>query len=92
MCLEGCGFHHRASVANQQLHDPLWLERERQRLLAENAALKKSLGAIKKALGIVEIPTRSEPKPWGCEHANECPQMCPCPPGCYCSTRTCKGR
>jgi hypothetical protein len=27
-----------------------------------------------------------------CEHANECPQSCPCAAGCYCKTRTCKAR
>ena len=24
-----------------------------------------------------------------CEHANEAPLVCPCVPGCYCTTRTC---
>ena len=24
-----------------------------------------------------------------CEHANECPHICPCRPDCYCKTRTC---
>jgi hypothetical protein len=28
--------------------------------------------------------------PLMCEHANECPRICPCRPGCYCWTRTCK--
>lgn len=27
-----------------------------------------------------------------CEHANECPSVCPCPPDCYCKTHTCKPR
>lgn len=30
--------------------------------------------------------------PWICEHANENPNVCPCPPNCYCKTRTCKGK
>ena len=25
-----------------------------------------------------------------CAHANEVPQSCPCPPGCYCDDHTCK--
>lgn len=28
--------------------------------------------------------------PMFCEHANECPVSCPCPPNCYCKTHTCK--
>jgi hypothetical protein len=31
-----------------------------------------------------------EGSPVLCEHANECPQTCPCEPGCYCKTHTCK--
>ena len=27
-----------------------------------------------------------------CEHANENPVSCRCPPGCYCMSHTCKGR
>lgn len=27
-----------------------------------------------------------------CEHANEVPQACPCPPDCYCRDHTCKNR
>lgn len=27
-----------------------------------------------------------------CEHANECPQVCPCTSDCYCRSHTCKGR
>jgi hypothetical protein len=27
-----------------------------------------------------------------CEHANENPAICRCPPDCYCQTRTCKDR
>ena len=27
-----------------------------------------------------------------CAHANENPPTCPCSEGCYCSTRTCKGK
>jgi hypothetical protein len=27
-----------------------------------------------------------------CEHANEVPQTCPCPPNCYCKNHTCKNR
>lgn len=26
-----------------------------------------------------------------CEHANECPNVCPCPPDCYCKFHTCAG-
>jgi AAA domain len=26
-----------------------------------------------------------------CEHANEVPVSCPCPPDCYCKTHSCKG-
>ena len=29
--------------------------------------------------------------PLACEHANECPQTCPCGPDCYCRDHTCKG-
>lgn len=25
-----------------------------------------------------------------CEHANEVPQTCPCPPNCYCKNHTCR--
>lgn len=25
-----------------------------------------------------------------CEHANECPAVCPCPDDCYCKDHTCK--
>jgi hypothetical protein len=25
-----------------------------------------------------------------CEHANEVPNVCPCPPDCYCKAHTCK--
>lgn len=25
-----------------------------------------------------------------CEHANEVPHVCPCPPDCYCMTHTCR--
>jgi hypothetical protein len=32
------------------------------------------------------------PSPLLCEHANEVPAACPCPPGCYCRTRSCKRR
>jgi hypothetical protein len=28
--------------------------------------------------------------PWLCEHANENPNVCPCPADCYCKTRTCE--
>lgn len=28
--------------------------------------------------------------PHACIHANEAPQSCPCKPGCYCKTHTCK--
>lgn len=27
-----------------------------------------------------------------CEHANECPYVCPCPEKCYCKFNSCKGR
>jgi hypothetical protein len=27
-----------------------------------------------------------------CEHANENPAICPCPPQCYCQSNTCKNR
>lgn len=27
-----------------------------------------------------------------CEHANEVPHRCPCPPNCYCKTNTCESR
>jgi hypothetical protein len=27
-----------------------------------------------------------------CEHANENPNTCPCPPNCYCKPRTCKSK
>lgn len=30
--------------------------------------------------------------PWCCEHANENPNVCPCPSDCYCKTRTCKDK
>ena len=34
--------------------------------------------------------------PWGspflCEHANECPVVCPCATGCYCKSNTCRDR
>ncbi len=33
---------------------------------------------------------KSKPSPLTCEHANECPAVCPCPPGCYCKKNTCK--
>ncbi len=29
--------------------------------------------------------------PMLCDHANEAPRVCPCRPGCYCDTHTCKG-
>jgi len=37
------------------------------------------------------------PEPMGvdamfCEHANENPMICECPPDCYCQTRTCKDK
>lgn len=32
----------------------------------------------------------SEPSPIFCEHANEMPQQCPCPPDCYCKAHACK--
>lgn len=28
--------------------------------------------------------------PAACEHPNEAPHVCPCPPGCYCKARTCR--
>lgn len=28
--------------------------------------------------------------PWLCEHANECPAECRCPPDCYCKGKTCR--
>lgn len=33
-----------------------------------------------------------EKSPIYCEHANECPQTCPCPPDCYCKDHSCKTR
>jgi len=30
--------------------------------------------------------------PLFCEHANECPNICPCPPRCYCKAYSCSGR
>lgn len=30
--------------------------------------------------------------PWLCEHANENPNVCPCPKDCYCKTRTCESK
>jgi len=35
---------------------------------------------------------RMSDSPAFCEHANECPARCPCKPGCYCKTRTCRAR
>jgi hypothetical protein len=29
--------------------------------------------------------------PLMCNHANECPQTCPCGPDCYCRDHTCRG-
>jgi len=28
--------------------------------------------------------------PWLCEHANENPNVCPCPSDCYCKRNTCE--
>lgn len=28
--------------------------------------------------------------PWLCEHANENPNVCPCPPDCFCKRNTCE--
>ena len=36
---------------------------------------------------VVRQPVMGEPLL--CEHANECPNVCPCEAGCYCRTRTC---
>lgn len=38
------------------------------------------------------VPAPVEKSPIFCEHANEVPQACPCPPDCYCKDPTCKGR
>lgn len=34
-------------------------------------------------------PRGAAASPIDCVHANEAPSVCPCPPGCYCATRTC---
>jgi hypothetical protein len=39
----------------------------------------------------VKVTKLEHPHPHLCEHANECPLTCPCPPACYCRTNTCKG-
>ena len=37
-------------------------------------------------------PINQNKEPWSCEHANEVPSMCPCPPGCYCKENSCRER
>lgn len=52
-------------------------------------SLHKRLERSKDALDALD---EGEGKPWLCEHANENPNVCPCQPGCYCKTRTCRGK
>lgn len=42
------------------------------------------------ALAQRQIEIRPEHMAMFCDHANEVPQRCPCRPGCYCKTRTCR--
>ena len=47
--------------------------------------LSDALAALGRAVRLRDEPL--DDSPLLCEHANECPATCPCPPGCYCRTR-----
>jgi hypothetical protein len=37
-----------------------------------------------------EILTKKEKSPMLCNHANECPNVCPCKNDCYCKSNSCR--
>jgi hypothetical protein len=60
-------------------------------------AIVKAAHVLADDMGLLPPEARKLPRPESdiatCGHANECPNVCPCPPGCYCRTDGgCQGR
>jgi len=58
----------------------------------EVTVIKDVTGEVLGQAKIVPFSKPIEKSPLYCEHANEVPQTCPCPPDCYCKDHTCKER
>ncbi len=57
---------------------------------AQNRAFERGNELLEEARAARRQTTHLTRSLLGCEHANENPSHCKCPPECYCQTHTCK--